>query len=170
MSRPRTQQAALQRSHCPTRAVTSTQLLLCKCVIQYCLLLCRVLLGIYLCFSTGAGTQGLTCARPVSPTLFTSVVFKVGSGAFAQGGHWRQSSYLGWDDRQVLQQLTYLLRWGCAHFLPGWPQTEILWISASQVAGITGVPYWTQPRRAFPLGLIPWKCALCVVCQYLNPF
>jgi hypothetical protein len=31
------------------------------------------------------------------------------------------------------------LRWGSANFLPHWLQTAIFLISASQVAGITGV-------------------------------
>jgi hypothetical protein len=45
-----------------------------------------------------------------------------------------------WEQRGQTPHPAYLLRWGVSlTFLPGWPQTTILLIFASCVAGITGV-------------------------------
>jgi hypothetical protein len=108
--------------------------------------------------NTGIWTQGLVLARQVlyylsnAPALFASAVFWIGSHISASD--WSVTSIFlpvishtkNTDEHHHVQ----LMSWGGGEttsltFCPGWPGTEILPISASQIAGVTGLYHYGWP-------------------------
>jgi hypothetical protein len=83
------------------------------------------------------------------PSPFALVIFRIGSLVFPQASWGCRSFCLCFpgnrDDWHVPSHLVYLLRWGVyLTFCPGWPWNAVLPISASWVAGITGMTNWSQ--------------------------
>jgi hypothetical protein len=80
-----------------------------------------------------------------APSPFCFSNFFIGSHVFAGDYHPHTYGLLhSWYYRCVPPHPVYLLRWGLT-FSPSWPLTLIFPISASKVAGITGVSHYSWP-------------------------
>jgi hypothetical protein len=91
--------------------------------------------------STGVWTQGLLL-KPHHQSFSLLFFFRLGL-TFCLCQSRPQSSYFRMKRTYHCAQL-FLLRWGLANFFAGWPRTVILQISASHVAGVTGVYHHIQ--------------------------
>jgi hypothetical protein len=101
-----------------------------------------------LLLNSGVWTQGLAVAKdmlyPFSHASSPFSCFQTRShffpGPATEQDHSICSFLCNWDNRCASPGLACLLRWGSCQ---GWPQTVILLISASRVAGSTGVSHFS---------------------------
>jgi hypothetical protein len=95
---------------------------------------------------------GFALARQVLPlgprleSFFALVILEIGSHFFFPGRSGPRLSYFTFSAIPRMtgmyhQTQRFLLRWGLMNFCTGWPQTENLPISASQVARISSVSH-----------------------------
>jgi hypothetical protein len=73
--------------------------------------------------------------------LVVILFFFSGTGVWTQGFAFAKQALLPLEPQLQPIFLWLFWRWALANCFPGWPQTMILWMSASQVARIIGISH-----------------------------